>query len=367
MPRELTHWLVAEEVADRLPAGPLADAIRAHRDAYLLGAVAPDSPFYALLGQQHEVLQRVASAIHGADGSNTLGWVPEVASADGWAFVAGVCTHVATDVVFHPFVYYYSGSWKADDPRIRDGAAIRHVRLETAIDEYHILQRPVPHGGRMYRVAAAAGRAAAARRTAAGAAPSGLLVAARQLYSQYTLAQRSPAADSAARSWARVGLLSREPHDDASFAATARHVLVVWRWHSLLQRLYFPAWFRAFLQLLDRLPLFRLQPVVAMGYRFPAGRRYPRFDNAFAYRHPVSGEWRSESIPELRGRVVEYALRLLASVKERMAGTPVTLEGPSLETGVAGPGQQMRYFDVRTVEQLLRAPLPSGAPNVAVY
>ena len=362
MPRELTHWLIAGEAADRLPVGRLSDAIRAHRDVYLLGAVAPDSPFYALIGRQHDVLQRVASAVHGADGRDTLGWVPDSATAVGWAFIAGVCTHIAADAVFHPFVYYFSGSWKAEDPRVRYRATIRHVRLETAIDEYHVLQRPVPHGGRMDRLLAAVRRA-----EVVCGSHSGLLAAARHLYSQYTLAQRSPAADSAARGWARIGLLSRAPHTGSRFVASGRHALVGWRWHGLLQRLYFPPWFRAFLQLLDCLPSFQMQMVLAMGYRFPAGRRYPRFDSPFAYRHPVTGEWRVESLSELRARVLDYVLQLLAQVEERLNGRHAAMEGPSLETGIAGPGQRMRYFDVQTVEQLLRAPAPSGVPNVAVY
>lgn len=122
MPRELTHWLIAEEAADRLADGPLSAAISCNRDAYLLGAVAPDSAFYALLGRQHEVLQRIAAAVHGADGHDSLRWVPTHATEAGWAFVAGACTHLATDAVFHPFVYYFSGSWRAEQAPVRHRA-----------------------------------------------------------------------------------------------------------------------------------------------------------------------------------------------------------------------------------------------------
>ena len=223
------------------------------------------------------------------------------------------------------------------------------------------MQRPPPYRARMHRLLASVRRA-----TARGGA-RGLVTAARHLYSQYTPAARSPAAQAAARGWARVGLLSPATHTGGEFSASARQVLVAWRWHGLLQRLYFPAWFRALLRLLDRLPFFRLQLVLALGYRFPTGRRYPRLDGAFAYRHPVTGAPCADSIADLRGRALGYAGELLEAVEGRLSTGGVMPRGPSLESGVTGSEQQMRHFMVRNVEELLRMPLPNATPNVAVY
>lgn len=127
MPKEFTHWFVADNIRSRVSAGPVAEVINRHLPLYFLGAVIPDTPYYALMSKAPV---RVAENLHDSTLSFFAGG-PALAEAeaDGWcgeaaAFLLGVYTHLFADAVFHPLVYYYSG--------IRNH--IRHRRFESLLD-----------------------------------------------------------------------------------------------------------------------------------------------------------------------------------------------------------------------------------------
>ena len=114
MPREIVHWLVLERCTERLSesdATAAATALKTHRSAAYLGAIAHDAPYYYRLGADHAFSQ-IAEAIHGRFGQDTFEPIRTMAadilhSPDSergalWAFLLGMVSHYAADIVFHP-------------------------------------------------------------------------------------------------------------------------------------------------------------------------------------------------------------------------------------------------------------------------
>lgn len=137
MPKELSHWILAQAAIDELGSDSrLGGILRRHRDAYLGGAVLPDTLLHLFRGRYAPSALKLAHHFHDAYGNSFdpliraeaihAGALPE----DLLACLLGVVSHSLADIVFHPFVFSLGGT--------RDIG--RHYRLETAID-VHFLQR----------------------------------------------------------------------------------------------------------------------------------------------------------------------------------------------------------------------------------
>ncbi|ABL00517.1 zinc dependent phospholipase C family protein [Pelobacter propionicus] len=137
MPKEITHWILAERTAQRLAgSGILADIIQAHHAAYLGGAVLPDTLLHLFRGPHSATALHLADRFHDATGNSYAPLIRVETSRGGMlpydllACLLGVISHMQADMVFHPYVFALSGV----------NAIGRHYRLETAID-VHFLQR----------------------------------------------------------------------------------------------------------------------------------------------------------------------------------------------------------------------------------
>ena len=142
MPKELTHWILAERTISLLDRGQVADAIKNHPHYYYLGAVIYDSPFYAIGVEHAKVFEEVARRLHGSAGEDTFdaqrGFIrtydgrklPE----EAMSFIAGTLTHYCADVTFHPLVNYYCGKYAPDNPEKRSFARTRHRTFESLMD-----------------------------------------------------------------------------------------------------------------------------------------------------------------------------------------------------------------------------------------
>lgn len=137
MPKERTHWLLARRAADRLPPGPLADAVLGYEEFLLAGAVAHDSPYYRL---GDPAAWKVADRLHGTGGHDSfapfrcLATYREALGAPGLAFGLGALTHLAADVTFHPLVFSWTGDAHAPEAELRHRWLYRHQACETALD-----------------------------------------------------------------------------------------------------------------------------------------------------------------------------------------------------------------------------------------
>jgi hypothetical protein len=147
MPKEITHWLVADKVIERLEreSSSMQDIVRAMReypDFVYLGAILHDAPYY-VLGSQRSDAVRCADRLHGASGENTFELLHAIAERitrpspvttrllrPFHALLLGAITHICTDCIFHPVIYYASGNLH----RSPDVAWRNHRALESSLD-----------------------------------------------------------------------------------------------------------------------------------------------------------------------------------------------------------------------------------------
>lgn len=131
MPKELTHWIIAQRSLDALDHGSETSILlREHYHLYLAGAVLPDTLLHLVRGPDTVVALDLADLFHDT-GKNSYAPLisfeensKEPLSPETKACLLGVLCHMQADIVFHPFVHSISG-W--DDIG-------RHYALETEID-----------------------------------------------------------------------------------------------------------------------------------------------------------------------------------------------------------------------------------------
>ncbi len=139
MPKEISHWYLAGLVRENLPEESVFyKPVHTHENLFFLGAVAPDIPFYYLVGPKKIRIQAAAEPFHRPD---TRGLAPVLSFFDSILFSqpdpaalslgAGIICHILSDTAFHPLVYYYSGM-----SSVHPGATARHRQFETALDLY---------------------------------------------------------------------------------------------------------------------------------------------------------------------------------------------------------------------------------------
>lgn len=131
MPKELTHWLLAERALNGLaPEGRLARTIREHHQTFLAGAVLPDTLPHVFKGPYAGLAPSLASRFHNPAGNSYEPLLRAEGQLSGeigpqlFSCLLGVLCHMQADIVFHPFVYAAAG--------VTDIA--RHYMIETAID-----------------------------------------------------------------------------------------------------------------------------------------------------------------------------------------------------------------------------------------
>lgn len=135
MPKELTHWILADRVLAGLsPDSRLREIIGAHHSAYLGGAVLPDTLLHLFHGPHAATALALAHSFHDTVGNSFAPLIQtERRFPDGLppamlACLLGVITHIEADIIFHPFVFALA---ETDD-------AGRHYQIETDIDCYFL-------------------------------------------------------------------------------------------------------------------------------------------------------------------------------------------------------------------------------------
>ncbi len=311
MPREQTHWAVALQSLDELGGTRIGARLRAHQTFLLLGAVAHDTPYYAM-GKASSLFADVADRIHGVEGEDTTSTIRtaldihrERIGSSELSFLAGALTHAVTDSVFHPWVYHRTGNYYDPDPELRHAAMIRHRALESEMDSF--CQPSVsPTLRELIR---------RSRRTT------------RQLASMSCL------------------LYFGDP--DRHVAETTRTL----RWHARLQWAFAQPTLRRIAHRIRGSSLQAYEPELVMFNPRPGAPSTMDREGPQTYRHPVTGELITKSIAQFEDRSVTRAATLLRTWGEAGGGVEGLREvlqdfqGPSLETGLVGvPVRSMRFF-----------------------
>lgn len=147
MPRDLTHVIIADDIIER-SADVWAKDIAMQKTAMHMGAITHDSFLYG-------PSPKLSTKMHGGFGDDTR--APVLAMLDDVrgekdselkikkkAFAFGYLSHMATDTVFHPFVYSLSGSQVPENNTSKEGedlAKARHRYAETWLDVHFMREK----------------------------------------------------------------------------------------------------------------------------------------------------------------------------------------------------------------------------------
>ena len=143
MPKELTHWIIAERACKELSRDSrLYGVIDHYKKEFLAGAVLPDTLLHLFSGPDAKSALSAAGRFHNADG-NSYDSLIRAESEHVQPFsdpmlscLLGVISHMQADMAFHPYIFALTGI---------DNIG-RHYQLETNIDMYltsKCLQPPV--------------------------------------------------------------------------------------------------------------------------------------------------------------------------------------------------------------------------------
>lgn len=150
MPKEITHILFSDATFNLLEKNnlKLANIIENNLDFYHLGCISVDSFYYNLkLPFDKPYYNHAGDMIHGAEGNDTAlafrnccEYLKNNKNEKNFdkklAFITGFVTHMAMDINFHPYVYYFSGNYYDDEPSKRVDAMMKHRLIEAWIDLY---------------------------------------------------------------------------------------------------------------------------------------------------------------------------------------------------------------------------------------
>lgn len=148
MPREFVHWKVLDDIiqspnCDSKVCSNLISAAKKFPAVARIGAMAHDAPYFHRGGASDFIL--VAETLHGTNSENTFEplrtlWDLAQVSVSNHrrellsALLLGMLSHLTTDAVFHPIVYFFSGDYNADNLEQRRIARTKHRLFETWLD-----------------------------------------------------------------------------------------------------------------------------------------------------------------------------------------------------------------------------------------
>lgn len=140
MPKEITHWLLAERLAKAARDTPFGPALEAEPGCLLLGAVVHDVFFY-LTGDGPPGLKDLPYLLHGARGEDPGAFLLAQAaharrsgSYKAQSLLAGLASHACADAVLHPLVFFQTGHLFSPDPAVAQRARMNHRALESLWD-----------------------------------------------------------------------------------------------------------------------------------------------------------------------------------------------------------------------------------------
>jgi hypothetical protein len=142
MPKEVTHWLLAESVLHRCrnEASHLALDEPFALETVCGGASYHDVFYYVPRKRGLPPFSHVSDFLHGSRGENTFAvlyaLVKDCINFPNHpmlpTFLLGVITHICADVAFHPFIYWASGNWRGKESLFVSQR--QHRALESMID-----------------------------------------------------------------------------------------------------------------------------------------------------------------------------------------------------------------------------------------
>jgi len=143
VPKELTHWWLANESLKLVPLDlAIRKALEKDLASYLLGAVLPDTLLHMIYGQWSKTALQLAQNFHEPNGSS---FKPLAEFAENSpltpamvACLLGVATHMEADITFHPYICALANNDQGE-----------HYKLETELDLWLLYKKGKPPIWRM--------------------------------------------------------------------------------------------------------------------------------------------------------------------------------------------------------------------------
>lgn len=292
MPKEITHWMVAEQALAALPdQSRLKATLHQHRELYLGGAVLPDSLLHIFRGPFHPTALNLGHAFHDQEGNSYAPFIraerrlaEEIPQPLLAAFL-GVISHMEADATLHPYVYAATGS----------GGIGEHYRLETGIDVHFLKRGFVPMQRRLERLLCPATREA-------------LVAAAGHLF---------------------------DPNEKLPRHAL-EHALDL---HCRFQAMYDRAFWKVAVRVLGKVVGSPFREQRHLFYPLLRGDGMPiHVGGSGEWRHPETGEVRNESVDELVQKAVARTAAVFGRIEEAGSFAAALEEHPgrNLLTGLYG-------------------------------
>lgn len=317
MPKELLHWVLAEQVFCGLNSdSTLKAAIAKYKNLFLIGAVILDTPSYSPFGKHSSLFLKIASELH-ENNLNGLSPLIRLLNRNNdplkdytWAFGAGIITHIIADAKFHPMIDYFSGQTTG---RHKKRAIMRHRTIETALDIPYLMNNGLPYNGIFEKIL----RHVKIDKT----------IFYNLIASLYDLPSN------------QVYLIER----------ALKH-------HSTIQKLFKKNWPKLILRLLNLFPGINFDEIIALFYSFNLSPKALLRENKIRFRHPVTGIMYEMSIYEIEENTVTETLKILNFIenhwgedKDTLIESISHLKGPNPTTGLTRVlAHDMRYFDIET-------------------
>ena len=266
MPKEITHWLIAEEIVATLgQTSRLKKIITEYKHLYLVGAVLPDSLLYLKHGKDATTVIKKAEEIDNAPDSyffiknyfdTKIGRLTDAELS----LLAGIVIHFFTDSVFHPFIYYFGGMNNAN-----------HFILETYADLYFKGESKPTHKWLFRNIL------------------SSCEIASEQLIET-------------------VYTIFFEPK-----SIEKKSIQRMLNLHAFIQAQFNNPFSRFILQVINKLPGIHMDEKVALFY--PATKPKPGtfFNKKYEYEHPVTGETHLAGLEDLKKQVVKKGVSFFTS------------------------------------------------------
>ncbi len=324
MPKEVTHWIITDKVAQKLAGTRWQPVLEQFPNIYKLGAVFHDKIYYFSVNKKvddpalNAKINAIPSRLHGIDGEDThdilLSILKSIEEQKGdnnhlKALLAGIATHIYADITWHPFVYYFTGDYNDPDQNLQFWAQHDHRKIEALMDLYF----------------------------AGGFKP----ILQKYYLGKYISKLRYP-----------LDALCEQA--GRHFSDLPEKVFGHYYVKAVQEALYGHQWMRKLelnsqlFHVQKTLPR-RIRLLYAAFYNQQLKKYLPKFDKEIMFKNPVTGDDRVIKMNDFLDESVDNCVRFLHSIEDWVFGTQkgvFATQGHSLEHGMP-PGKvyEMKHFD----------------------
>ena len=316
MPKDITHWIIAEKVFEKLDNTEMIEIINKYKHLYYIGAISFDIPYYCL-GKKSNEFTGISDNLHNPIMCSPLGVISNMLQEYSnevpeyvIAFILGTITHIVVDDAFHPLVYNYTGNYFDNDERRRDIAISNHREFESRLDLYFKKTKKLDNSYLMIKS-----------------------------YFHRNISKND-----------LLELLCVEYFNNKNIQK--KGVYKTLSTYSILQFLFNKKIIYFTLKNINKVFKNRFSKVLTLFYPLENTIDYDFYINQIQYQHPITGEVFSESIIDIEEKAISKTISLFnvlakAKTKTELLEILKDINIPSLKTGLGKyTSKNMKYFKI---------------------